>query len=280
MEANRADVEYVAGLVKAAVQPTLVTSEKGHFIVLPGANGAEIVSLEQFQFAEPPAKKHAAVKVNDVAGFAAYFLRFNDEDSMVFGNPAKFTFHGVIDYHRKKDGDARSARHTVTLALKFTQRWETWWKANKDSMTQDTFAIFMEDNLGDIWSPPDSNLPTAADMLEISRKLEATSSYSFSQQTNVKTGERNLSFRENIQATAGPADSMKVPDEFMIRVPVFLNQPAVEIKCRLRFRINGNKLTMWFDMMRVDEMLATEFEGARTALQATIEHDVILGEVA
>jgi len=277
MEANRADVEYVAGLVKAAVQPTVVTSERGHFIVLPGASGPEIVSLEQFQYAEPPAKKHAAVKVDDVAGFAAYFLRFNDADSIIFGNPTTFTFHGLIDYHRHKEGEARSGRHTVTLALKFTKRWHTWYTANKKAMPQEEFATFVEDNLADIWAPEDSEFPPAAAMLEISRTLEATSTFNFSQQTDLKSGQRKLNFRESIEATAGPARELKIPDTFLIRVPVFLNQQPVEVTCRLRFRINSGKLSMWFDMIRVDEMLAAEFEKARAGVQEATGTEILLG---
>lgn len=271
-----ADFEQIIGLVKGAAQPLVVTTEKDHFIVLPGPNGPVIESLAKYQHADPPAKKHAAVKMEDVAGFAAYFLRYNDADSIIFGDPTNFTFHGVMDYHRNKDGEARLGRHTVTLLLRTTKRWQTWFAANKKNMGQEEFATFIEDNLADIWAP-DGSLPAAADMLEISRTLEATSSYTFSQRTNLKSGERKLGFNETLNATAGPGEEMSIPDKFVIKLPIFLNQAPVEVTCRLRFRINGGKLTMWFDMVRVDEMLAAEFERARLGVQEATGTEILLG---
>lgn len=271
-----ADFEKIIELVKGAAQPLVVTTEKDHFIVLPGANGPVIESLAKYQHADPPAKKHAAVKVQDVAGFATYFLRYNDEDSIIFGNPADFSFHGVMDYHRNKEGAARLGLHTVTLFLRQTKRWMTWFSANKKNMPQEEFATFIEDNLADIWAP-DGSLPAAADMLEISRTLEATSSYTFSQRTNLKSGERKLGFNETLNATAGPGEEMSIPDKFVIKLPIFLNQAPVEVTCRLRFRINGGKLTMWFDMVRVDEMLAAEFERARLGVQEATGAEILLG---
>jgi uncharacterized protein YfdQ (DUF2303 family) len=215
--------------------------------------------------------------VEDVAGFAAYFLRYSDEDSIIFGDPTNFTFHGVMDYHRNKDGEARLGRHTVTLLLRTTKRWQTWLQANKKNMPQEEFATFIEDNLADIWSPEGLKLPPAAAMLEISRTLEATSTYNFAQQTNLKSGQRTLQYRETIQATAGPSEEMSIPDKFAIKVPIFLNQAPVEVECRLRFRINGGKLTMWFDMVRVDEMLAAEFERARLGVQEATGAEILLG---
>jgi uncharacterized protein YfdQ (DUF2303 family) len=163
------------------------------------------------------------------------------------------------------------------LKLLTTKRWQTWFGANKNSMPQEAFATFIEDNLADIWTPEGSKLPPAAAMLEISRTLEATSSYNFAQQTNLKNGKRTLRYNETILATAGPGEEMSIPDKFCIKVPIFLNQAPVEVECRLRFRINGGKLVMWFDMVRVDEMLAAEFERARLGVQEATGAEILLG---
>lgn len=279
MNANGKDIGQIVDLVKAALQAQVVTTEKDHFIVLPGPNGLEIKSLAQFQHADPPAKKHAAVKVEDVAGFASYFLRYNDADSIIFGDPTNFTFHGVMDYHRNKDGEARLGRHTVTLLLRTTKRWQTWFAANKKNMPQEEFATFIEDNLADIWAPEQSKFPPAAAMLEISRRLEATSQYKFTQATNLKNGQKTVNYHEEMEArvATAPGQEMSIPDKFIIRLPIFLNQAPVEVECRLRFRINGGKLVMWFDMVRVDEMLAAEFERARQGVQEATGTELLLG---
>lgn len=278
VENSKEALEYVAGLALDATQAQIVTTEAEHFMVVP--KDTDVVSLRQFQFAEKPARKQATVKVRDVAGFASYFNRFADPDSMVFGAPKSFTMKAFLDYHAPLDGEARNLRHILILEMEQTTRWKTWFGMNRQAKPQDEFASFIEDNKADIFSPDGSNFPTAADMVEIARSLEAASSYNFKQVTNLKNGERTVQYNEVINGVAGPNGELKIPDEFMIRLPIFLNQRPVEVTCRLRFRLSSGKLSMWFDMVRVDEMLAAEFEAARTAVEAAIERTVILGEVA
>ena len=163
MEANQADMKLVADLATKSVTPTVIKDEREHFIVLP--DGAEIRSLREFQYAEPPLKKAGKVTAEDVPSFAAYFQRFRDQDSMIFGLPEKFTFTGILDYHVAKDGPAREKGHQVVLELRQTARWKAWKGNNKSTQTQEQFAQFIEDNLPDIYAPDGTDYPPAAVML-------------------------------------------------------------------------------------------------------------------
>lgn len=275
MEFNGADAEFIADLAAKTVTPSVFTTEKEHFIVVPA--GMELKSLKEFQYAQAPIKKVGTVTVEDVPSFSAYFRRFRDANSMVFGLPEKFAFTGILDYHVQGDGEAREKLHKVYLELRQTASWKLWKGNNRQQKPQEDFAQFMEDNLQDIFAPEGSNYPPAAVMLEVSRSLAASSNYQFSQATNLKNGQRSVCYRETIDGVAGPLGDMPIPDEFLIRVPVFLNQTPVQVRCRLRYKITSGKLTMWYDMLRVEEMLLTEFETARTAVAAAAECDVLLG---
>lgn len=276
MDADKAALEYVAGLAKGQITPAVIATEAEHFVVVP--EGMELRSLRDFQFAEPPVRKSADVKVRDVASFAHYWKRFRNEDSLIFGDPKAFKFAGIIDYHQAGEGEARPRRHKVTLSMEFTERWQTWFKMNGVQSQQEAFATFIEDNAADIYAPPDEpKMPAAADMLEVSRSLEAGVSHVFKQAINLKNGQRILQYTEQINGGAGPSGDLPIPDEFIIRMPVFLGQGPVEVRCRLRFRIANGKLTMWFQMLRVDEMLAEEFERARLQVVEKTESTVILG---
>ncbi len=277
METDKEALEFVAELATGQIKPTVWTGEAEHFAVLP--KGAELVSLKDFQHAEPPVRKTGDVKVRDVKSFGFYFNRFMDEHSMIFGNPKAFAFVGLLDYHEAGAGDARRKRHKVTLQLETTERWNTWRKNDKQAKPQEDFATFIEDNLADIYAPDDEpNLPAAADMLEVSRSLEASTTHNFKQSINLKNGQRVIQYNEQINGQAGPNGEMKIPDEFMLRLPIFLNQPVVFVRCRLRFRIVSGKLSMWFQMIRVDELLADEFEKARLAVFDATNVEVVLGE--
>lgn len=276
MEANQADVQFVAQLAEERVKVQVFTGEKEHFAVIP--HGHVVSSLREFQFAEPPAIKEGAVKTQDVAGFSQYFARFADSDSLVFADPQKFTFDGVIDYHREGAGEAQRKRHKVNLTLQQTERWKVWHGANKQKKNQEAFAAFIEDNLADIYAPPDiPKMPEAATMLEVSRTLEATGSMTFAQKTDLQNGQRTLSYQEVVNGVAGHKSDLPIPDRFCIKVPVFLNQAATVVECRLRYRVSGGKLEMWFDMLRVDEMLAAEFGEARAAVEKACGRTAILG---
>jgi uncharacterized protein YfdQ (DUF2303 family) len=277
VETDKAALEFVSELAIGQNRPGIYTTEAEHFIVVP--EGTELKSLKEYQFAEPPVTKAGAVKVQDVAGFAFYFNRFKAENSMIFGSPKAFAFVGILDYHEQGAGEARHRRHGVTLTLETTQRWKTWKAMNGLPKGQEEFATFIEDNLADIYAPSDEpSMPAAADMLEISRSLEASTAHTFKQSTNLKNGQRVLQYNEQINGVAGQQGDMTIPDEFIIRLPIFLNQKPVEVRCRLRFRISGGKLSMWFSMIRVDELLAAEFEAARQAVVAATSCEVVLGE--
>lgn len=273
MEANGADMQALAKLAIDTQKIQVVASEAGHFAVIP--EGQRLVSLKEYQEYEKPIKKHGTVTVIDVPGMAGFFNRFKDANSMIFGNPDNNTFTGVLDYHSPEDKEGRECKFRVAFSMRTTDRWDTWEENNKVAMAQEQFATFIEDNLPDIYTP-DGKMPSAADMLEVSRTLQVTGGHKFNQQTNLKDGSRHFSYVEDNAGVAGAKGEVAVPDKFCIRMPIFMNQPPVTIECRLRYRINSGKMSMWYDLFRIDELLDKEFETARAAVAAACETYVTL----
>ena len=276
MEAHSKDaIELIADLGRTAIKTQIIKDEPEHFAVIP--EGHKLVSLKEYQEYEKPIKKHGTLSVIDVPGIAGYFNRFKDEDSMIFGNPDKNTFTGILDFHREDAEDGRDGKHRVVYILRTTERWDTWFVANKTAMSQEAFAAFIEENLPDIYAPNDQpTFPAAADMLEVSRTLQVTGGHQFEQRTNLKDGSRVFSYVENNSGVAGPKGELSVPDRFAIKLPIYMNQPPVTVECRLRYRINNGKMSMWYDMFRIDELLNKEFESARLAVAAACETEVLL----
>lgn len=112
MEADYADVKLVADLAAKGATPLVITSEKEHFIIVPA--GTELISLRDFQYAEAPVKKTGLAQMQDVPSFAGYFVRFRDEDSMIFSDPEKFNFTGILDMHKGGAGDAAGGNTKFT----------------------------------------------------------------------------------------------------------------------------------------------------------------------
>lgn len=275
MLAESDDIKYLTELAGESKKTRLVTTEAGHFLIKP--QDLEIVDLAQFQHAKPPAEKKGTVTTLDVASFAAYFNRFKSESSMIFGEPSALTFRGIIDYHGAADGPADRCQHRVAMTLQVTERWKTWRDNNRKSKPQAEFAQFIDDNLSDIFRPENSTtMPSAADMLEVSRDLTAKVGVQFNQAIRLENGETQFSYVETIDGRVGKGN-IQVPTEFLIKLPLYLNQPEVEIRGRLRYRIGSGGLTMWYELFRIDELLHEEFEKALAQVSDSTSTAVLLG---
>lgn len=207
------------------------------FAVVP--EGSEVHDLEKFlRF---PVRTRAAVAAHDVPTFCAYFNRFKREDSAVFAAQEKFLVVGIIDYHGVELPAFRE--HRVSYAAPRSVEWTTWVGSNGKKMTQGDFALFIEDNLVDI------RKPAGADMLEVSRSLQAKKAVEFSSGVKLADGSQQFSYSETVDGSTAKG-ALKVPDEFTLGIPVFFNDVPYEVKARLRYRIDHGKLVMWYDLFR------------------------------
>lgn len=267
-------LESILELARTSQDHQIVTTEKEHFLIRPDG---ELISLAPFQYAEAPLKKIGNVRTDDVSSFNSYFKRFADNDSIVFASPAGFSFVGILDYHCELKGEARRCGHRVALTLQLTDEFKVWQAMNNTPHSQDIFAAFIEDHLPDIWAGSDGKYPSQADMVEISRSLTATMGSSFKQESNLQNGQRLVSYLETIQGAAGPKGEMAIPEKFCIFVKVFIGQKKTPIECRLRYRINGGKLIMYYQMMGVPDILRCEFDDARAGVEKGCGLKVLLG---
>lgn len=134
--------------------------------------------------------------------------------------------------------------HTAEFSCPLSVEWRTWLAKNTAKMSQPDFAQFIEDNLPDIVSP------AAAEMLEISRTLEAKKGVNFASGIRLSNGQSELTYEETISGTAGKG-KLQIPEIFTIGIPVLEGGSPYGVECRLRYRIaDGGKMSMWYDMLR------------------------------
>lgn len=286
MESDKAAFEYVAGLAVGGDRIQVITTEAEHFAVIPA--GREIVSLAPYQYAVKPVRRAGTVTVRDADSFVAYWLAYHDADSFLLGDPDHFKVVGVLNYHGKgADGVGRAGDHRIVLQMAFTQRWKIWRDADNKQKSQDEFASFIEENVDDIVVPEGSEgkFPAAARMVEVARTLEATCNWTFRRAIDPRSGQVQLTYAEQIQGSAGTpvngaAQEFPIPEWFAIRVSVFLGQPPVVIRCRLRYRVNSGKPVLWYSMHGVEQMLAGEFDRARGVIEAAAAAPVLIGTMA
>lgn len=238
-----------AGAASAAPK----TIEGNPFIVVP--DGYRVEDAEKFLLA--PTRKRGTVVLNDVASFTAYVNAEKVEATRIYGqfNPPSFT--AVFN-----DNGAQPAwkDYRAIYACPISAEWKTWTVSSGRQMTQADFAAFVENNLPDIAVPP------AADMLEISRSLEAKKKVNFASGVRLSNGQNELTYEEEISGTANKG-KLQVPEEFTLGMPVLEGGQRYAVQARLRYRIgDGGKLTMWYELIRPHKILEDAVQAILTEI--------------
>lgn len=250
LQTNSIQAAIDAGMTLAEVRDVGETP----FVVLP--SGASVQDLSKFLLAPP--RKTGTVTLSDVASFIAFVKAECTEDTRLYGQFIQPVFTAVINDH----GAAPGWRdYRATYACPLSVEWRTWSGKSGQQMNQEGFAQFIEDNL------PDIAVPTAAEMLEISRSLEAKKKVNFASGIRLSNGQNELTYEEEITGTAQKG-KLKVPEEFQIGIPVLEGGIRYAVNARLRYRIaDGGKLSMWYELIRPHKIL----EDAVAAVCSEIE---------
>lgn len=242
-----------AGLAMARQQ---AVDDAHSFVVLPA--GATVHSLEKQCL--QPLRARGTVSLRDMRSFIAYIRERSNpvmelNSRRIYGVVTpKPSFRCVFNDH----GVAPEAGWRDDIAMfdcPLSEEWQRWTTKNGVKMDQEAFAQHIEDNL------PDIAEPTAADMLEVSRSLEAKKKVNFASGLRLSNGQTQFTYEEQVEGTAAKGRIL-VPEVFALGVPVFEGGDRYRLEARLRYRIaDGGKLTMWYDLLRPHKIIedATAF---------------------
>lgn len=273
-----ADFDNVATILEAGrkirsleLQGVIHQQEGGRpFIVMP--NG-DVKDMEPW--AAAPTNVRACVAVADAASFVEYVNRFKDAGSVVFADLEGRSFTAILDYHRPDEGDVvipRWGSHRLSYACAPTQDWRTWSDANNTPSTQEAFARFIENNLPNIVEP------AGADLLQIAMTLEAKKSVDFRSSTRLADGQTQFRYEETLEGRANGTTegSIVVPTTFVLGLEPFAGIGLKRVDARFRYRLKEAKLTMWFELVRADDVLRKAFEEVTYRIRAGIGDTVVL----
>lgn len=235
MEQNETQAAAEFGAALSAPQFLVETP----YIVRPTSFAVQ--NLEELLPAPTRSRGHTTMR--DMASFISIVKQESRaEQTRIYGCYEPASFKAVFNDNFMESPGWRD--HTATFSCPQSAEWRTWAAKNKIKMTQADFAQFIEDNLPDIASP------TAADMLEISRTLEAKKKVNFASGIRLSNGQNELTYEEEISGTAAKG-KLQIPEIFTIGIPVLEGGDKYAVECRLRYRIEeGGKMFMWYDMLR------------------------------
>jgi uncharacterized protein YfdQ (DUF2303 family) len=240
-------------------------------------------SLKEFDLEKAflnPLRKRGGRDLGDAQSFIAYVNRHKTGATSVYTDKNACKFSAVFNDHEPVPAAVASGEVVASLAgwgdftasysCPKSDEWKRWHGnsqhgENKKSMNQTAFAQFIEDNLLDIIKP------ASADMLLVSRTLEAKKDVKFASSIRLNDGANQFTYEEDVQGTANKGQ-MAVPELFTICIPVFEGGQKYEIDARLRYRIDGGRLAMWYELVRPHKTLEhafnTTLEEIKTGLEA------------
>ncbi len=230
--------------INAGIGMTEHRSIEGHrFAIVP--DGAQVQDLEHLQLA--PTRKRGIVSLRDTGSFITVVNADKTPSTRLYGSYTNPQFMAVFNDHA--DTPAGWQDHRAVYACPTSVEWKTWTAQNGKQMSQVDFAQFIENNLPDVADPP------AADMLEISRSLEAKKKVNFASGIRLANGQNELTYEEEVSGTAAKG-KLQVPELFTIGIPVLEGGHRYAVQARLRYRIqDGGRLTIWFELVRPHKIL-------------------------
>lgn len=278
---NAAVIEAVKDLAEAEV----ISIADNAVVVVP--RGKEIHDLRPYIDARrtAPERRSGTASFTAIESFIRHALRFADDSSAIFAvdDPSAPKLVSVLNYHQLgHDGAPRFGDHRGVYAFPLSDEWRVWGSL-PEKMSQADFAAFLEDHAVDVLAPAAVGEKTAAyaeehgitlasqqRLTELSRGLSVRVDAKVAQHINPSTGEAQLVYEESHLDRNGGA--LKVPDGFVIAIPVFRGGPLYQIVCRLRYRVvrNEGKVVWGIALHRADKVFTEAFgEAAQRAATET-----------
>lgn len=255
--------------------------------------GAHVLPASMFDdYRTKPARRKGTATLLDLSSLIVHVERFKDGDTVLFANDDRSnpSLTAVLDYHRAgADGDARFGQHRARFAFPVSDEWKAWTGANKKQMAMIDFAAFLEDRIIDVLDDPSDlpedmqrfvkaiggNIATPTKLMEISVGLKVHEKSNVGETVNLATGEGEISFVAT--HTDGAGKPLKVPNLFLIGIPVFKNGPAYRIAVRLRYRKREGGLLFWYELWRQEPVFDDAFGEALERVRTETGLPVLLG---
>lgn len=207
-----------------------------------------------------PLRKRGNTVLNDAASFIAVVNDQKGEATRLYSTINPPTFTAVFNDTAAEPG---WRDHKAVYNAPLSPEWLIWNAENGRQKNQSDFAQFIETNL------PDIAKPNGADVLEVARTLEAKKKVNFASSIRLSDGSTQFTYEEDVQGSAQKGQ-LKVPEVFVLAIPIFENGDPWRVEAKLRYRIgDGGKLSIWYELVRPHKVI----EAAVKELRATIATD-------
>ena len=290
------DTKTLAEFAAAAVEPDQPASGVRTYVVPHGW----VVDVRDYErFDEYPRRASGVQTLHD----SESFVRFVQEHAMVpltaggllahkgdepgqqaratnpgaklYGDADRFALAAVFNGDFTADGVTTPGwgDHGAHLALRVTEEWRRWREHDNVLMSQEDFALHIEDSFAEVREPD------SAFMLELAQTFQTRTDVRFGQSTLLNSGQRQFQYEENTTATAGVRGDIVVPTEFTLGIAPFEGTQPYEITARLRYRVSEGKLKIGYKLVGPRNVERAAFGDVRAEIEELTTLKVFLAPV-
>jgi uncharacterized protein YfdQ (DUF2303 family) len=230
----------VSKLIEAGRMLNAVLPVEGGEPVAMVPTGFSLTGLAQFL---PPQFIRQTALLHHAESFVDYVNRFKGAGTVIFANVSDTgaTFNAALDYHEGPNKPTR-VLHSAKFACLPTAEWTTWMKTDKKEMSQETFAVFLEEHQRLFVAP------TGAELLELITTLEGKNHVNFTSGIRLQNGSSRLTFEEDADLRGGiGSGQIEIPQRFSLALSPFEGEAPYSVSARLRYKIASRKLVFWYE---------------------------------
>lgn len=265
---NKTEAEVISDLTIQSLNASTIDINSMPYVILKGDDGQYVENMESYL--DSPVRKRGNLMLQTAESFIRYVNVHKSDQTNIYADKNEGKFKVVLDDNSKDESGWQD--HMAYYTAPKSTEWDTWLRCDQAKMSQTEFALFIERNL------PDITDPAAAEMLEISRTLEAKQKVKYSSSIRLQDGQTQLLYNEDIEGATSKGN-IKVPEKFTIGIPVFIGGDAYAIEAYLRYRIKDGGLIMWYELIRSHKIFEDAFNTAFKQIEEGTELQIFCASI-
>lgn len=239
-----------------------------HLLVPANYSHKDVTDLVE-KAQQQPSRLRGTVHLKSVDSLLQYCADQKAQSSgYIYADPDALAITAVFNDQRASTG---WRDHTAKFKAEHTPEFARWFNHGTNEFSQTEFAEFIEDNLADIAEP------AAQQLLEVATTIQATTGINFSSAKRLQDGQTQLSYTENITATAGANGALSIPKEFVLGLRIFKNGDGYRLKARLKYRLHSGGVKFRFELDRPERAVEDAFAGYVAKVRESSGYTVLLG---
>lgn len=292
MDNQNTVVTDVKEIVEKYFEPRVLPVEgTGGLVIAP--QGMNIAHVKNFADKErtSPEVLRGTTALHTCDSFIEFANRYKSDNSAIFYSKKQQHITCVFDCATKEQTSFE--QHKAVYAFPFSKELRAWSGNNGEKMSQLDFAMFIEQNVLDLAEPPAPDIESPAlkeirmrcgglyapvnKMVELSKGIAVRADERAVIKHDLNTGEATINFSSEHTDVNGKA--VKVPNMFVIVIPVLEGGKAYQLPCRLRYRLNSGSVIWWYEVINLDKAIELAVNEELEAIKEKIGLPVYYGDL-